>query len=117
MDMITVDKATLIETVTRNRDQHRDQFLRAQVRFREEAVRILDEHAADARAGKDVRLIVQLPVPKDYTKSYNTVLAMLDWHQGDTWELDQRDFERYVENRWEWANDFAATTQTYLGGR
>jgi hypothetical protein len=114
MQSITVDKKTLIETITKNRDDHREQFLAAQDKYREKAVEILDERLQQAREGKRINLVVRLPEPVDYTESYNTALSMLEWEIEDQVELDQHDFERYVENKWEWQQMFAANTQSYL---
>jgi hypothetical protein len=114
MQSITVDKEKLIETIKRNRDSHRDQFLVAQERFREEVIRLLDERLAAARDGKKVDLAIRLPEPEDFTSYYDTALNMLEWEEADEVELDQTDFERYVENKWEWAGRWAGTTANYL---
>lgn len=114
MSTITVHKQDLIDTVTKNRDEHRAQFLAAQKKYRAKVIEIFDQRLADARDGKKINLHFALPEPVDYTESYNTVLAMLDWEVGSVVELDRDDFERYVENKWEWARMFAANTQSYL---
>lgn len=114
METITVRKSELLETVTRNRDEHRGLFLKAQERYREAVIKELDQMLADARANKKIKRMITLPEPQDYTSSYNTVIDMLAWHTADTVELERHDFERYVLNKWEWAGAFAANTQSYL---
>jgi hypothetical protein len=114
MELITVDKKTLIETITRNREEHREMFLKAQKRFRKAVIKALDERLEQARAGKQVELLIRLPEPVDYTYSYDTALAMLDWEVEDTVQLSQHDFERYVQNDWEWKQHWAANTGSYL---
>jgi len=114
MQTITVDKKTLMETISKNREEHREMFLKAQEKFREKVIELLDERLAQARAGKKVDLSLRLPEPVDYTSSYDTALSMLEWEQGDEVELTREDFERYVENNWEWRQHWAANTGSYL---
>lgn len=114
MNTITVKKPDLIEKIRINRDQHREQFLAAQEKYREKWISILDARLADARRGKRIDQFIRLPEPEDHTQDYDTALAMLEWEVGDEIELERHDFERYVENRWEWAHSFATNTQSYL---
>jgi len=114
MKTITVNKAHLIATITQNRDAHREQFLAAQKKFREKVIESLDFRLREARAGRHVDIAVRLPEPVDYTDSYDTALEMLAWEQSETIALDRTDFERYVQNNWEWRQHWAANTQSYL---
>lgn len=113
MDTITVDKAQLIATMTENRSKHQGIFLKAQAGYREQAIQALDRKLQNAREGK-INLTFSLPAPKDFTVEYDTALSMLEWAQGDSVDLDQRDFERYVLDRWDWANQFVGSTSAYL---
>jgi hypothetical protein len=114
MQTITVDKKTLIETITKNREEHREMFLKAQEKYREKVVQLLAARLEQARQGKKIDLFIRLPEPVDYTSSYDTALNMLQWEVGDQVELAQEDFERYVENNWEWRAHWTANTESYL---
>ena len=114
MQEITVDKADLIAKIQANRDEHRSMFLKSQERYREAMIAELDRALEEARDGQKIRRAFTLPVPEDHTDDFNTALEMLDWEQEDSVELDQRDFARFVQNRWEWQASFAANTQSYL---
>lgn len=114
MENITVRKDKLIETITKNRDEHREQFLKAQEAYREKVIAELDTRLEQARNGGRINLGFSLPEPVDYTDSYNTALSMLEWEVTDEIELSESDFQRYVLNKWEWARMFAANTQAYL---
>jgi len=111
---ITVNKADLIEKIQANRGEHRSMFIKAQERYRDAMIAELDQALQDARDGKKIRRAFTLPVPEDHTQDFDTALEMLEWEQGDTIKLDQHDFLRYVQNRWEWQASFAANTQSYL---
>ncbi len=55
--------------------------------------------------------------PKSHVKEYELVLAMLEHHVGDTIELDQQDFDRYVQDNWEWKEQWSASNSRYSGIR
>ena len=114
MQEITVDKADLIAKIRANRDEHRSMFIKAQERYRDAMIAELDRALEEAREGKKIRRSFALPVPEDHTDEFNTAIEMLEWEQGDSVQLDHLDFQRYVQNRWQWAASFAANTQSYL---
>jgi len=114
MQEITVEKAALIAKLQTNRDEHRSMFIKAQERYRDAMIVELDRALTEARAGDPIRRAFTLPVPEDHTEEFNTAIEMLQWETGDEVVLGHRDFQRYVQNRWEWAASFAANTQAYL---
>jgi hypothetical protein len=116
MQEITVNKHELIAKLQSNRDEHRSMFIKAQERYREAMIVELDRALEEARRGDKIRRAFSLPVPEDHTEEFNTAIEMLQWETGDEVQLDQHDFQRYVQNRWQWAASFAANTESYLGG-
>src|SRR4051812_3191998 len=114
MQEITVEKAALIEKIQANRDEHRSMFIKAQERYRDAMIVELDRALQEARDGRKIRRAFTLPVPEDHTEEFNTAIEMLQWEEGNSVVLDHRDFQRYVQNRWEWAASFAASTASYL---
>jgi len=116
MEAITVNKEQLLATITTNRDAHRDQFLTAQKRYREVVIGELDKRLESAQRGGPINLGFALPEPRDYTDSYDTAIQMLQWELEDTVTLDEHSFRQFVLNKWEWASQFAGSTQVYLQG-
>lgn len=114
MNDIKVNKADLIEKITKNRDEHRGIFLRAQEKYREKVIELLDARLAEVREGRPISLHFGLPEPVDYTREYNEALAALEWEVRDTVELDEESFRRLVLNEWRWAQHFAANSTSYL---
>lgn len=114
MQEITVEKAALIAKLQSNRDSHRAIFATAQVRYREAMIAELDRALQEARDGKPIKRMFALPVPEDHTSDFTTAIEMLQWETGDQVVLDERDFRRYVQNRWEWEQSFHANTGSYL---
>lgn len=114
METITVKKDQLLATIKENREAHREQFLKAQEKYRERVIEELDARLEQARNGGRINLGFALPEPVDYTDSYDTAIGMLEWEIGDEITLEEADFKRYVLNKWEWARMFAANTASYL---
>lgn len=114
MRSITVAKTQLLGVLKANREEHRDVFLKAQEAYRERAIYELDKRLKAARDGKKINLYVNLNEPEDHTDSFDTAIAMVEWEQGDTIELTEQDFVRYVNNKWEWDRSFAANTMSYV---
>lgn len=114
MNSITVRKDRLIETLIQNRDEHRAIFEKAQEVYRERMIEELDRALADARAGRKIARQFHLPVPEDHTEDFDTAIQMMEWETGDTIELEQHDFQCYVQNQWRWRASFAGNTEAYL---
>lgn len=114
MNTITVRKAQLLETLIQNRDEHQVIFDKAQEAYRASMIDELDRALAEAKGGKQIKRMFTLPVPENHTDDFNTAIKMLDWHTEDDIELEQHEFEQYVENRWAWRASFAANTQSYV---
>jgi hypothetical protein len=114
MQTITVNKGDLVTKIQMNRDEHRSMFIKAQEKYREAMIAELDRALQDARDGKKIRRMFSLPVPEDHTEEFNTAIEMLQWEKATEVKLTQQDFQRYVQNRWEWAASFAANTGSYL---
>lgn len=119
-----VIKSELIEKMRANREQHERDYLEAAGKYRDAIVSELRARASkiarsadESDPGKidDINPDVYLPVPERFTDSYDKAIAALEWHQGDQVELDQKEFERWVLNEWEWKRSFAANTQSYVG--
>lgn len=111
---VEVNKERLLTTLRDNRKEHREQFLAAQEVYRTRVIEQLDQRLKAIRDGDPINLYFQLPEPRDYTDDYDTVIEMIEWHEGDKFELEHMDFERFVLNKWQWASEFAASTQAYL---
>lgn len=105
-----------METLKTNRAEHRELFEKAQVKYREKVIEVLDARLSEARSGGKVRTYIGLPEPVDYTKNFDQAIAMVEWEDGTLVQLDERDFNRYVLNQWEWAGAFAASTTAYVVG-
>jgi len=117
MDDLEYDKAWLVKKLKKERKKHRDEFLRAQVRYREKVIEVVDAHLREMRNGGKIKTYVNLPEPEDHTEDYDTVILMMERSKGATVTLSEREFKTYVEGKWGWLSSFAANTQAYTSGK
>lgn len=114
MNAITVDRNDLLIILRKNRDEHRDLFLRAQEGFREEFIKILESRLEDARKNKRVDMHIALDVPIDQTKEYDRAIKMLEMTLKETIDLSENDFKNYVMNDWSWMPQVTISNTKYL---
>jgi hypothetical protein len=115
MNSIKVKKANLIEVMKKNRSEHRDTFLKAQEKFREAVITVLDEELKRARNNLPFVLarFTALVQPTDHTDDYDRIIGMLEMHVGDEIELIQQEYKCWVEDDWGWSSDFANEVSNY----
>lgn len=118
MEKITVSRIDLLTTLEDNREKHLAQYTKAIKGYRKKVIKTLEKQLKDARDGGkiDLRALGMFPEPRNYVAEYDTAIAMVEWAQGDSIEIDQESFRNFVQDEWGWKNSFLAGTQQYLGG-
>ena len=114
METVSVKRDELLETVKKNRDNHRTVFKKAQAAYRKRMIQELDLMLADAKAGRHIRRAVLIPEPEDHTRDYDRIVRMLEMSVDNVLELSEYDFSRYAMDQWEWAGTFASNTLSYV---
>jgi hypothetical protein len=113
MHSVKVKRTNLLEKITKNRDAHRDLFLKAQEGYRIDVIVELDKMLKDARDGKSIRRTINLVEPQDHTNDYNRVITMLEMSIDDDIDLDARSFDNYVMDNWDWKAFAESTNALY----
>jgi len=103
---IKVQKADLIAKIKENKENHVKEFDKAVDAYREEALRQLrtqlervEEGAVDAK--------LDLITPVNNAENYDNILEMFTWEVEDVVELEQSEFQEYVQD----TTDFAVTAR------
>ena len=65
----------------------------------------------DAKAGRQIRLSIDLVQPRDHTSDYDRTITMLEISADDTVTLGAEDFDCFVMDNWAWSR-FALHTNT-----
>lgn len=114
MQSVKVKRLELLEVVKKNRDNHRSEFEKAIVVYRQRAIEELDKMIAAARNGDKIIRFVGLPEPEDHTDDYERVVRMLEMSVEENLEISARDFNCYVCDEWGWAESFTKNTKSYV---
>jgi hypothetical protein len=116
MKQVRVDKAKLLAILKKNREDHRGVFLEAQKAFRVIAIKALDAQLKAARNGKPFELarLVSLTAPEDHTADYDRSIQMLEMSVDKEIAVDEREFQNYVQDIWNWSRDWAVSNIRYV---
>jgi hypothetical protein len=114
MNKVKIKKDGLLAAVKKNRSSHRDEFLLAQIGFRDRIIFELDRRLQDARDGKKINLLINMPEPQDHTQDYDRVIRMLEMSVDDEIELSASEFDQYVMDNWQWALATKAINASYV---
>lgn len=116
MKPIVVNVDRLKEIVSGNREQHQAKYEKALVVYQEKVREWLEAQLALIAAGDfdHVQRVCPYPLPEIHLDDYDTALGMLDWHVGETYELDEVSFEQFIQDQWGWHRSFMANTASYL---
>lgn len=116
MKQVRVEKAKLLAILKKNRDEHRGIFIAAQKKFREVAIKALDAQLKAARNGKPFELtnLSVLTAPEDHTADYDRSIQMLEMSVDNEITVDEREFQNYVQDVWNWSRDWAASNMRYV---
>ena len=103
---IKVKKSDLIVKIKENKENHIKEFEKAVDAYKKEAERQLMTQIARVQEGAlDVKL--DLITPVDNSDNYDKILEMFEWEVQDVVELEQSEFQEYVQD----TTDFAVTAR------
>jgi hypothetical protein len=116
MKQVRVDKAKLLAILKKNREDHRGIFLAAQKQFRVVAIKALDAQLKAARTGRPFELgrLTALSAPEDHTADYDRSIQMLEMSVDKEILVDEREFQNYVQDIWNWSRDWAVSNMRYV---
>jgi hypothetical protein len=109
----TIKKQELLGIITKNRDAHKDIFLKACEGFQKEMLKRLAQKMKLIRAGRLVNSYVDLPIPEDHTRDYNRVIRMIELDTRDTIQLTEAEFTQFVMDDWAWKKQWVSTASNY----
>lgn len=114
MEKMTYRRDDLLKVLRENRANHRKEFEGAIKGYEEDAIARLQGLVKQMKAGKRPSLMISMPIPQDHTKDYDRVIRMLEMCVTDIIELDETDFQQYVQDDWAWKGQFSATNAMYM---
>lgn len=102
MNTIRIKKTELASIIEKNKNEHRDIFLEAQKKYREQGILKLDASLQRAREGKNpaIRELNLITEPQDHTQDYERGIKMLALSVDDVIELDEAKLRCLVEDEY-----------------
>lgn len=114
MQNVRINKGDLVEKLTMNRKSHRAMFENAFEGYRQECIRLLALNLESLKAGDKIQVRFYEQAPQDHTDDYDTVLNMLNMSVEPTIELTHQEFKQYVEDDWNWREQWNTSNSKYL---
>jgi len=109
---IKVKKADLIAKIKENKKNHVADYKQAVVAYKKEAIKQLKELTENAKAGQ-MNLQLKLVTPVDNSANYDKIISMFEWEVEDIVELDQNEFNEYVNDETSFAVQAKMLNATY----
>lgn len=106
-------KQDLIETISKNRDEHQRIFDEAVRGYKDQLVKELEAHIERIKRGEVIRVYISFPQPENHTRDYDRILKMLEMTPLEQVELGETQFSQYVLDDWNWKRAFLSTNATY----
>lgn len=116
MNTIPVKREELLTKLEENKIKHNADFETALAQWVEECTGALQAAAEKANSTGVIeeKPLSELPKPKRFESEYDNAIERVKWFQGETVELDDRQFAAWVQDNWDWSHGFVANSTQYL---
>lgn len=119
MNKVTVSTSWLLAKMRENLEVHRSEFAQAMEDYRDaqlqalqDAIKIFKKEGT-LRIGPYGESRVILPVPQSHEDDYVRVISMLQVSVHSEQELSAEEFDRYANDKWQWAGHLKAQSVMY----
>lgn len=126
---VNVEVRRLAKTLTENLETHQREYAEARRGFestRTDLIRKI-QVAASTAAGADTEpnrkalheaynAFSHLEKPVDHSNEYKQAIRIMEWETREKIDLSINDFECYVEDNWNWKNQFKNSHTNYTVG-
>tara|TARA_B100001971_G_C17990109_1_gene431880 strand:- start:284 stop:637 length:354 start_codon:yes stop_codon:yes gene_type:complete len=110
---VRMKKEVLVNKLKENREKHEKDYAEAKIGFRKEVEEILLNRLEEIRAGRNIKMFIDIPIPTNHLKDYDRTLKMLEMDIRLEIELPEDKFAKYVLDDWEWKHEFDNTVSNY----
>ena len=112
---IKVNKQKLIDKIKENRKKHIEEYDKAVIAYKKEALKQLDKLRIKAVKG-DLVLRLDLVTPVNISEDYSKIIEMFEWEVEDVVELEQNEFVQYVQDETDFALSAKLSNTAYFSG-
>jgi len=117
MRTVRINKGDLVNALTANRKQHKEDFTKASEAYRVDMLAFLATMSVRIEAGENVNVVHAIKdyPPEDHTGEYDVALRMLEMSADSVIELTDAEFRNMVLDDWAWKERWSAMNSKYLG--
>ena len=110
---IKVNKIDLITKIKENKKNHVEEYAKAVIAYKKEALRQLIDLTKKVNKG-ELNVKLELTTPIDNAENYNKVIEMFVWEVEEIVELEQNEFLEYVQDETEFARIAKMSNTAYF---
>lgn len=116
MEKVKVKKNELITKLTENRKKHKELVEKAKTGYIKTIKYQLEKLMEEVKQNKIINLrdLYKYDQPVDKTAEYDTALEMLEMSVEDEITLTHREFQHFVQDKWDWSDQVLASNTRYL---
>lgn len=103
---VKVKRSDLIEKIKENKKKHIEEYDKAVIAYKEEALKQLEKLTEKANDGK-MNLKLDLITPVNVSEDYDKIVEMFEWEVEDVVELSQDEFIQFVQDE----SDFSVSAK------
>ena len=116
MNTIKVEKDQLLGILKENREKNQKLYSESLIGYKTKAEKELQTALERVAAGETLKLEdfeFAMDAPFNPVPHYDRAIGMLELDITSTVELNIRDYQKYVEDDWEWKPSFLASNSKY----
>jgi len=114
MKTVTVKKEVLLKKLLENKKIHIREYNEAMIGWVETAIKQLENEIETLKTNPlSSKLYFNLSKPVSYEKKYDVAIGMLEMEVNDIVEISSEEFQRYVNDEWEWTESFKHMSTFY----
>jgi DNA-directed RNA polymerase subunit F len=113
---VTVDKKQLIEKLTTNLKNHKKKYQQAYASWKKESIEALKKAIKNVENDKQLIGNILDVMPQDKSDEYEDAIRMLEWDTNNTIELDQQQFNAFINDEWDWSQHWTTVNTKYFAG-
>jgi hypothetical protein len=111
---MSFDVKELIAKLKENKAKHLAVYEEAVKQYRIQLIATLVAKLEAAKVGKKVKHDIDLNIPVKYDEEYDNAIAMLEDTKDTTVVLSHTLYSQLVRDQWDWQQDFASNSGSYL---
>lgn len=112
MKTIKIDAPELLRHLKANRDKHFIEYTEALMGWRLAVIDAFTDGLKKAKKHEDFKFTFPVK-PTSFMEQYDTIIEQLEWSLDSVIELDQHEFKLYVQDQWDWKQNFNLTASLY----